>query len=171
MAGAVTLAGANSLAFAGNGTLLPQFNQNSTSAVTVSAPVSLTAMTTFGGTNGGAVTVSRQISGAGGLTKDSAGVQQIIGPSANTYSGGTTVNSGTLHVGALINGVSASYTNPMGTRTVTLNGGTIELERVTASNALAANGGTLYSNNGWGVTWSGPVTLNATATLQIGVET
>ena len=165
VAGAVTLAGTNSLAFAANGTLLPQFNQNSTNAVTISAPVSLTTMTSFGGTNGGAVTISSLISGTGGLTKDNAGMLQITGPSANTYSGGTVINSGTLHLGTIINGLSPLYVNPVGAGTVTLNSGTIEFERVTAANALTVNGGTLYSSNGWGATWSGPVTLNATATI------
>jgi autotransporter-associated beta strand protein len=48
---------------------------------------------------------------------------------------------------------------------VTLNGGTIRFDRVTAANALRVNGGTLHSSNGWGAIWSGPVTVNATATL------
>ena len=30
-----------------------------------------------------------------------------------------------------------------------------------ATNALICNGGTVFSNNGWGANWSGPVTLNA----------
>ncbi|MCE9611135.1 MAG: DUF6288 domain-containing protein [Chthoniobacter sp.] len=165
VAGAATIAGTNSLAFAANGTLLPQFNQNSINAVTVSAPVNLTAVTSFGGTGGGAVTISSLISGTGGLTKDNAGMLQLYGLTPNTYSGGTIVNSGTLHLGAIINGISPNVVNPVGSGTVTLNGGTIEFDRVTASNALTVNGGTLYSNNGWGTTWSGPITLNATATI------
>ncbi len=165
MAGAVTLAGTNSLAFAANGTLLPQFNQNSTNTVTISIPLSLTAMTSFGGGNAGSVIIDGLISGAGGLTKDNAGMLQLLSTTANTYSGGTIVNNGTLHLGAIINGISPLFTNPMGPGPVTLNGGTIEFERVTANNALTINGGTLYSNNGWGASWSGPITLNATATF------
>jgi len=164
MAGAVTLAGTNSLAFAANGTLLPQFNQNSSNAVTVSAPVNLTAMTSFGGTGGGTVTLSSLISGTGGLTKDSPGMLQLYGLSPNTYSGGTVVNSGTLHLGAYIDGISPYCVNPAATGPVTLNGGTIEFDNVAAANALTVNGGTLYSPNGWGATWSGPITLNATLT-------
>ena len=167
IAGVVTLAGTNSLAFAANGTLLPQFNQNSTNTVTVSIPVSLTAMTSFGGTNGGSVLIDGLISGAGGLTKDNAGMLKLYSVTANTYSGGTIVNNGTLHLGAIINGISPLFSNPMGSGPVTINGGTIELERVTAANALTMNGGTLYSNNGWGASWTGPITLNATATINV----
>jgi len=165
MAGTVTLAGTNSLAFAANGTLLPQFNQNSTNTVTVSVPVSLTAMTSFRGGNAGSVFIDGLISGAGGLSKDNAGMLKLYSTTANTYSGGTIVNNGTLHLGAIINGISPLFTNPVGPGPVTLNGGTIEFERVTANNALTINGGTLYSNNGWGASWSGPITLNTTATL------
>ncbi len=117
LAGAVTLAGTNSLAFAANGTLLPQFNQNSSNAVTVSAPVNLTAMTSFGGTGGGSVTLTGLISGAGGLTKDSPGMLQIYGLNPNTYSGGTVVNSGTLHLGTMHRRHQPALVQSLGNRT------------------------------------------------------
>jgi autotransporter-associated beta strand protein len=51
--------------------------------------------------------------------------------------------------------------NPVGIGLVTLNeGSAIDLERVTAVNPLIVNGGTFLTANGWGATWSGPVTLN-----------
>ncbi len=164
VAATLTLAGTNGLAFTANGTLLPQFNQNSSSLVTVNTPLSLTAMTSFGGTGGGEVDLASSISGSGGLTKANAGMLKLYGLTPNTYSGGTVVNSGTLHLGTMVNGISPLCANPVGTGTVTLNSGTIEFDRITATNALTINGGTLYSNNGWGSTWSGPITLNATAT-------
>ena len=163
--GALTLAGTNSLAFTANGTLLPQFNQNSSSMVTVNTPLSLTAMTSFGGTGGGEVDLASSISGTGGLTKANAGMLKIYGLTPNTYSGGTIVNSGTLHLGTMVSDISPLCANPVGTGSVTLNSGTIEFDRVTVTNALAINGGTLYSNNGWGSTWSGPITLNASVTV------
>ena len=105
------------------------------------------------------------ISGSGGLTKNSPGTLQLSGLVPNTYTGGTIVNNGTLHLGAIINGGSPPCANPAGTGSVTLNaGGTIQFDRVSASNALIVNGGTLYSSNGWGATWSGPIILNATLT-------
>ena len=87
----------------------------------------------------------------------------------HTYSGGTTVNGGTLHLGGLFTntsgqGISPLCTGTVGTGPVTLNSGTIEFDRVTEANALIVNGGTLYSQNGWGAVWSGPITLNATVT-------
>ena len=53
----------------------------------------------------------------------------------------------------------------MGTGTVTLNGGTLRLERITTANPLIVNGGTLFLSNGWGCNWNGPVTLNANLTV------
>jgi autotransporter-associated beta strand protein len=93
---------------------------------------------------------------------------KIHGLTPNTYSGGTIINSGTLHLGTMVDGISPLCQGTVGTGTVTLNGGTIEFDRVTATNALIANGGMLYSQNGWGVTWSGPITMNATTTFNAG---
>ena len=59
-------------------------------------------------------------------------------------------------------GISPDVVDPLGTGTVTLNNGTLFLSRVKASNDLIVNGGTIYQENGWGATWSGPITLNAT---------
>ncbi|MCX6873992.1 MAG: autotransporter-associated beta strand repeat-containing protein [Verrucomicrobia bacterium] len=162
--GAVTLAGTNSLALTTNDTTLPTVKQNSASGVAIDTPVSLAAEVTVGGTGSGQVTLAGLVSGTGGLTKDTSGVLQLYGLVPNTYSGGTIINSGTLHLGAYINGISPYCVNPAGTGPVTLNGGTIRFDRVSAANALIVYGGTLYSQNGWGATWSGPITLNATLT-------
>jgi autotransporter-associated beta strand protein len=165
VAGSVTFAGANSLSPTANGPLLPQINQNSASAVTFSTPLSLAAMTILGGTAGGRVTIPSLISGVGGLTKNSPGMLEIYGLNANTYSGGTIINSGTLHWGTITNGISPPCNFALGTGPVTLAyNATLEFDRVTATNALISNGGTLVSANGWGVTWNGPVTLNTNTT-------
>jgi autotransporter-associated beta strand protein len=164
VAGAVTIAGTNSLNFAANGPMPPQFNQNSASAVAIDVPVALAAMTTFGGSNSGAVVLKGLVSGSGGLTQAGGGTLQIHGLTPNPYSGGTTVNNGTLQLGAVIDNVSPNVVNPVGTGPVTLNGGTIRLEKVTAANALIVNAGRIYHQNGWAATWSGPITLNASLT-------
>ena len=170
--GAVTLAGTNSIAFAANGTLLPQFNQTSANAVTINTPLALNAMTDCGGSGSGQVNLAGLISGAGGLIKDNPGMLKLYGYNLtthtavpNTYSGGTVVNNGTLHLGTMDGSISYLCTNPAGTGTITLNGGTIEFDRVTASNPLTVTGGTLYSSNCWGATLTGAVTLNGTATI------
>jgi autotransporter-associated beta strand protein len=126
----------------------------------------LSAITVLGGTGGGQVTIPGVISGAGGLVKTSPGMLVIYGLNANTYSGGTVINGGTLHWGTITNGISPACNFALGTGPVTLgNGATLEFDRVTATNALISNGGKIASVNGWGVTWNGPVTLNATTTL------
>jgi autotransporter-associated beta strand protein len=163
LAASVTLDGTNSLSPTINGSLLPQINQNSANAVSINTPINLSAMTTFGGVGGGPIYMPGAISGLGGVNKDGPGTLQIHGITANSFSGGTIVNGGTLHLGAFIDGQSIDCVNPLGTGPVTLNsGGTIQFDRVNANNVLTANGGTLFSGNGWGAAWTGPIVLNAT---------
>ncbi|MEI6607347.1 MAG: autotransporter-associated beta strand repeat-containing protein, partial [Verrucomicrobiota bacterium] len=158
-AGAVTLAGNNGLALTGT---QPSLNQNSASGVIISAPVSLAANASVAGSGSGQVDYAGLISGTGSLTKSSSGVLKIYGLNPNTYSGGTIVNSGTLHVGTMIGGSSPLCAGVLGTGPVTLGSGTtIECDNITATNSLVSNGGTIYSSNSSGATWSGPITLNA----------
>ena len=165
-AGAVTLSGTNALSLTANGNILPQINQNSSSTVSFGTPIRLAAITQFAGTGNGEVEFSEVVSGAGGIIKDSMGSLQLYGLTPNTFSGGIVVNKGTLYLGTYINGISPPCVNPAGTGPVTLNpGATIQFDRVIASNALIANGGTLFSPNGWGATWSGAITLNGTLTV------
>jgi autotransporter-associated beta strand protein len=167
--GAVTIDGTHGLALTTHDTTLPPINQNSAGAVTVGTPLSLAADGIVGGSGSGQVTLTGLVSGVGGLTKDISGVLQLYGLIPNTYEGGTVINGGTLHMGAYIDGISPACVNPAGTGPVTLNNGaTIRFDRVTVANALIVNGGTLYSQNGWGVTWTGPITLNANLTLNAG---
>ncbi len=172
--GVVTIGGTNSLAPAGNGPLLPQINQNSGNAVTVSVPVNLTTNTTIGGTGAGLLTLTGLISGPGGLTKDGLGGLRVHGydvtahtAAPNTFSGGTTINKGTLIWGTMDGGVSPPINAALGSGPVTINpGGILQFERVdTTTNTLICNGGTVFSNNGWGAKWGGPVTLNAETTV------
>ncbi len=165
-ASTVTIDGTRSVSFVANGGTPPRVNQNSGHQVTVDAPVHLAALTDFSGSGSGNVTLTNQITGSGGIRKTSPGRLRLHGFDSNNYSGGTVVDSGTLHLGAMVGSDSHLATNPLGSGTVTLNDGTIETERVTASNPLVVNGGTLFSNNGWGATWSGPVTLNNTLTAR-----
>ena len=133
----VTLDG-NDLALTANGLAMPQLNQNSASAVTVSTNLALTADTTVGGTGGGAVAISGIVSGTGSLTKTSSGNLTLSG--VNTYSGGTSHSSGMLTVGSQ---------TALGSGAVTLAGGT-NLQQVnfegfgaggTLGNAFTLSGG------------------------------
>ena len=158
VAGTVTFAGSSSLSPTGNGPLLPQINQNSINAVVFSTPLSLAAMTTMGGTGGGAVTLSSLIAGAGGLNKDSPGTLSINNVT-NTYSGGTLINNGTISLGLQAN-------QALGTGPVTINpGGTLVMERVYAVNPLTLNGGTIVANNGFGDGFSGLVSVTSNSTI------
>jgi autotransporter-associated beta strand protein len=94
------------------------------------------AVTLSVGNNGSTQSYSGILSGAGGLTKVGSGTQTLIG--ANTYTGNTSVNGGTLITDFSISGAPASnIINP--TSTLMLGGG-IYTERQTTN--LVANGQT-----------------------------
>ena len=117
--------------------------------------------------SGGAVLFSSVLGGAGGVTMNSSGSLCLYGLSPNSYSGGTIINSGTLIWGTMTNGISPDCSYALGTGSVTLNGGaTLQFQRANPTNALILNGGTLYAQNGWGVTWKGPVTVNSNTTVR-----
>ncbi|WP_156412206.1 autotransporter domain-containing protein, partial [Bosea sp. Root483D1] len=117
-----------------------------------------------------AVTVGNVISGGGSVTKDGAGTVTLTG--ANTYTGGTTLNQGTLSIssngnlgnasggltfgGASILQVTSSFTTA---RTTTLNAnGTVE---VTAGQNFTM-GGAIFGAGGLAKTGSGTLILTGT---------
>jgi autotransporter-associated beta strand protein len=115
----------------------------------------------------GSVVLTYIIGGPGGVTMNSSGSLRLYGLSPNTYSGGTIINRGTLIWGTMVNGISPDCNYALGTGPVTLNSGaTLQFEKASPTNALILNGGTLYSANGWGATWKGPVTVNSNTTLR-----
>ena len=158
--------------FTSDGTEHVIFTGSTGGTVTVWSDMSPASTTVSGGDylfSGG------PLAGSGTLTKSGSGTLRIddLVPGTgdvveNTYTGGTIMNGGTLHLGAMFAGISPGCRGALGTGPVTLNGGTIEFDNYTATNDLIANGGTLYSTNGWGATWSGPITLNATLTCTAG---
>jgi autotransporter-associated beta strand protein len=141
---------------AGPLTLGPAGIELSASAVNLTwgPPIVLAASQTWTVNPGRNLTVSGIISGSAmGLTKAGAGTLTIKN-AANTFAGGTIINAGQLTVDLQADAA-------LGSGPVTLNGGRLLLERVTAANALIVNGGELYPENGFGDNWNGPVTLNA----------
>ena len=164
-------AGGYSLTKAGAGTLTLSGANSITGPITISAGElqigggGILNAANFAGniTNNGTLRFSSSvgsaysglISGTGALIKDTSGSTLTL-TGVNTYSGGTTISAGTLATSTLN---SAS----LGSGPITVNtGGQLNIDRVTMTNSLILNGGTLYTFNGFGDTWNGPVTLSGT---------
>ena len=108
-------------------------------------------------TIGGTYIYTGIISGTGAVTKSNTGILTLSGN--NTYSGGTTINAGTVTLGTLAN-------QALGTGTVVVNSGsTLVTDRITLANSLTLNGGTIQETNGFGGTFSGAIDLAATSTV------
>ena len=160
LASVVTIAG-NSLAFSANGAILPQLNQNSSSAIAINAPMVLNANLTCGGSGSGTVALAGIISGGGTLIKSCTGTMTLTG--ANTHSGGVTLNTGTITLGGTAN-------NLFGTGTVTVaSGTTLNLNgNNNLTNTFVLNGGTVVNGNSFSANLNGPITLGATPTIDLG---
>jgi filamentous hemagglutinin family protein len=104
--------------------------------------------------------VSAILGGTGALTKSTAGTVTLSG--ANTYTGLTTVNAGTL---AVTNNAGLGAT---ASGTTVASGATLDLQGVTVgAEAVTLTGGTLASNSG-ASSLAGTVTLGADSNLNIG---
>ena len=79
---------------------------------------------------------------------------------ANTYSGGTVINAGTINVGQRIQ-------NAFGSGPITVNTGAklVLNNNGTYTNSLFLNGATIEGGNGFGTILSGPAVLSGTTTL------
>jgi autotransporter-associated beta strand protein len=154
-ASAIDVTGAGTLTLGADGINMASSSVN----LTMGTPIALGANQTWNVNSGRTLTASGIISGAAMvLTKDGSGTLTIKNAS-NTYSGGTIINSGTLLMDVMANAA-------LGTGPITLNGGTLYLERITAANALTVNGGNLHPDNGFGDSLSGTVTLNSNLIIQ-----
>ena len=162
--GTTTFSGTNALTFAANGGSLPRLNQNSANAVTVAPPLILSATTTLGGDHGGALTLNGLISGSGGLVKTNPGTLRINNVT-NTYTGGTILDRGTV----TFPGGNGSVTPFFGTGPITINAeANLSGNRTILSNPITINGGTVSGGNSFESVFSGPVTLNGIATINLG---
>jgi len=166
-AGNVTL-GNGSLAVAIGGA--QTWTNNSSSLFTEGGALSLGAnQLTVDGT--GNLTVSGLISGSGGsIVKNGTGTLTLsLGTS--TFTGGTVLTSGTLVIATPSTGGPPPISGPLGTGSLTVNGGTFRWSQGnnTLGNAINIGGSATFdiANGGTSatVTLSGPVTIGSTPTL------
>ena len=148
--GAIGITGAGTLTLGLDGINMA----SSTVDLALGTPIELGSSQTWTVNSGRTLTASGIISGTGTKLTKSGNGNLTINTATNTYDGGTVINAGQLKMNLLAN-------SALGIGPVTLNGGTLFLERITAANDLIVNGGTLFPTNGWGNTWNGPVTLNS----------
>ncbi|HWL51313.1 MAG TPA: autotransporter-associated beta strand repeat-containing protein [Chthoniobacteraceae bacterium] len=123
-------------------------SRTGTGILTFSNAVTLAADTTL--TTAARTDISGSLSGAHSLTKNGANILNFYG-SAKTYSGGFTLNEGT---------VLAQINTAFGTGTLRLNGGTLSNENTTATftNVLQLNGNLTLAGTR-SMTFSGSTTL------------
>ena len=83
-----------------------------------------------------AATIAATLAGSDSLAMNGAGTLNLTG--VNTYTGGSAVNTGTVMV---------YNTSSLGTGTVTMNGGTLDLGQVTLANSFSLSGGTVTNGS------------------------
>ena len=103
--------------------------------------------------NGSDTTYSGVMSGTGGLTKEGSGTLTLSGN--NTYSGATTVNAGTLQLGAAGGIASSSAVTVGASGTLDLNNYGPTIGSLSGAGAVTLGSGTLTAGNGSDTTYSG----------------
>ncbi len=122
-----------------NGTTLPTVNLTGTGTTliyNINTPVFLGADTTFNATNTGTFIFNGDLSGAGGLVRNSTSSKLVLA-GTNSYTGDTTINAGTLQIG------NDGATGSLGTGDV-INNGTLRFDRtgtLNVPNAITGTGG------------------------------
>lgn len=148
--------GNNSAVTVNTGATLNLGNSLTSGSLAGGGNVNLNANTLTTGNNNSDTTFSGVISGTGGLIKDGAGVLTLSG--ANTYSGATTVNAGTVK----INGNTGSSIATINNGATVAGNGTLG-GLIVESGAVAAPG-----NGGIGtLNVTGDVTFNNGSTYQV----
>jgi len=108
-----------------------------------------------------AITVANAISGTGTVTQNGAGTLTLTG--ANSYSGATTINSGTLQIG------SGATSGTLGAGAVTNNAALVfnRSDAITVANTIGGTG-TLTKNGGGTLTLTGANTYSGATTINSG---
>lgn len=152
-AGTISISADNNL-----GSTSSILNFNGGTLLSTAASLTLSASRSFTLSSGGGtlqtnssnnLNYSGIISGTGPLTKAGTGTVTLGG--ANTYSGGTTITAGTLAVSA---------DNNLGTSSITLNGGILQITTSFSSSKniiLTSTGGNISTNSGTTLTMNGVI--------------
>ena len=129
---------------------------NNSAGGTISIASGMQPLTTTVSATSGIYTFSGgPLAGAGSLTKSGNGALTITDLiQHNTYTGGTNINGGSLYI------YDTQDFNPLGTGPVTLNSGTLWLDRATVTSNVTVNGGSLIMDNGFGSAITGAITSN-----------
>ncbi len=116
---------------------------NDASSITISAPINLTANSVLSTTSTGQITLSGAVGGANfGFNKTGTANVTLSGTTANTFTGVTTVTSGTLNLSKSANIVAVA-----GNITIGDGSGTDTL-RTTATNQIAATSALTFTSGG-----------------------
>jgi autotransporter-associated beta strand protein len=115
---------------------------------------------------GSSIQISGALGGSGSLTKEGPGT--VLLASANTYTGGTTINAGTIYLAG-----ATPNSSGLGTGPVTINNGTLTMADVQASETAAWNlvvpaGATARLNADGRCTLTGALTGSGTFTYYSG---
>lgn len=102
------------------------------------------------------IALDNALTGSGSLVVESEHTVRLNG--ANSYSGGTTLNKGTLTAGSA---------TAFGTAAVTVNGGTLNMNSLAMTNAVVLNGGTLQGAKAF----TGGITVTGDAVLETELNT
>ncbi|MEP9378736.1 autotransporter domain-containing protein [Aquabacter sp. CN5-332] len=155
------------------GTLATTASFSSARAITLNAPTTISGDPipgngTFDTAAGTALTLSGVVSGAGALIKAGAGTLVLAG--ANTYTGTTTINSGTLALSGAGSIAASSGVVANGTFDISGTSAGASIQGLTGSGAVTLGGQTLTLSNASG-TFSGIIGGSGGLTLSGGTQT